>query len=91
MAKETHTHHHWHGLDRGISALLWWLIIFISLSSFLGAMTTEISKEQDMYESCLDACVEIIFNKNFVRLPDAYNYDRTDCISNCNFFYTVNK
>ncbi len=78
-------HHHWH-LDKITSELFLWLILLTTVTAFVGMIVNGVQEEQNMYNSCLDACTEKIsyWNQN----PEIVNAgDRIECIRVCNSFH----
>lgn len=85
--KEKHIHHHWCDTNITLKTVFWALIILLIISTMLTTASTEISKNQDIYKSCLDACVSKPFY--WLQNPLPINIDRTECITSCNKFYTI--
>ena len=79
-------HHHWH-LDMLLRELFVGVMILVTILTMVRIAEENISQDQDMYNTCLDACVAkpTTWNQN----PQVVNYDpdRVECIRVCNSFY----
>lgn len=74
-------------MDSGIKTLFWGLILLLVIVNLVSAVVSDIRKHQDMYGDCLDACVEKPLTWNQDAEVINFNYDRVDCIGDCNNFY----
>ena len=84
--KEIHRHHHWHNCDMTIKTLFWGFIILLIIANALNVIDNELTKKEDMYNSCLSACTEkpYYWNQN----PKVVDVgDRVECIRVCNSFH----
>ena len=79
-------HHHWH-IDMMIRELFFLLLILTVILSMVRIIEDSVSREQDMYNSCLDVCSArpTSWNQN----PESVilNYDRVECVRACNSFH----
>lgn len=93
--KETHTHHHWHDLHLGLKCLFYAMLVLIVVANLIGSISLEIQKEENAYQQCVDACSEKHFMGTKTNVDDfttacsVNEFDRTQCIKNCNNMYLV--
>ncbi len=88
MTKIIEKNHHWH-LDITIKAFFIGALILIAFVTLIRVTEEEVTKNQDMYKSCLDTCATKTTHWR-QDIPEVLNINdpyRNGCIDSCNNFY----
>lgn len=93
----TYVHHDWH-IEKAIMTLFIWIIIMLLSVELFGAGISYLGKDEIVYQDCTQKCS----TKHFLGLkvgldngakkelhPYVIEFDRTECLSNCNTMYLI--